>query len=464
MRDAYVGNLGDFAKYSLLRALTGRPDRPEDALPLHVVWFRVFDDMGPVPSKDRGWSYLDDGLRVRACDPGLFECLKQFGRPEERSLDRVQCSGILPHGTHYHSERVPDSHHPSDRHAARRVWTSRMVSEVASQPCRIVFLDPDVGLAPASQENRASPRHVYPSEVNQLLERMDSGGTLVVFQSLVRDPRGTRLHSWTDANWYESERPTVVEFKPPHWKKAQHAFVIFRPEAVQERLDGLTRRFWPKAADPSVSLMSASPDTRPETVRVAPAAGPGRRPHRSTQLQRPNPQEETMIDASARPARSLKQAISRRLPKRRDDSGLTTLEWLLIVAAVAGLAALAVVLVTNVVSDTSEQIAGNSARKTAAQLAATEVMRDAARDSASQPSGAKTFGDWVDHYTTKCERFRITYSDIPGINVLPYFSHTEAQLSATSSVSAASIMTRTVTEAATATVASTQAAAQCLIP
>ena len=61
--------------------------------------------------------------------------------------------------------------------------------------------------------------------------------------------------------------------------------------------------------------------------------------------------------------------------KRRDDSGLTTLEWLLIVAAVAGLAALAVVLVQNVVSDTSEQIAGSSARKTAAQVAAARQWR-----------------------------------------------------------------------------------------
>ena len=289
MRDAYVGNLGDFAKYSLLRALTGRPDRPEDALPLHVVWFRVRNDMDQRSDENRGWWYLDDRLRVRACDPRLFECLKEFRSPRERSLDRVQSMGILPPGTHYHSERVPDSHHPSDRHAARRVWTSRVVSAVASQPRPIVFLDPDVGIAPAAERTSASPRHVYPSEVDQLLERMDPGGALVVYQSLVRDGRGTRLRSWTDANWYGSERPTVVEFKPPDWKKSQHAFVVFRPEAVQGRLDGLTRRFWPRAADPSVSLMSASPEARPETVRLAPAAGPGRRPHRSTQRQRPNP-------------------------------------------------------------------------------------------------------------------------------------------------------------------------------
>ena len=70
----------------------------------------------------------------------------------------------------------------------------------------------------------------------------------------------------------------------------------------------------------------------------------------------------------------------RRWPERRaDESGLTTLEWLLIVAAVAGLAALAVVLVQNVVGETSEQIAGSSARQTAATIAADQIIRDANR-------------------------------------------------------------------------------------
>ena len=76
-----------------------------------------------------------------------------------------------------------------------------------------------------------------------------------------------------------------------------------------------------------------------------------------------------MTETFTRPARSLKQALDRQLPKRRDESGLTTLEWLLIVAAVAGLAALAVVLVTNVVSDTSEDICRPERPQTAAELA-----------------------------------------------------------------------------------------------
>lgn len=82
---------------------------------------------------------------------------------------------------------------------------------------------------------------------------------------------------------------------------------------------------------------------------------------------------------------------------RRNDRGLTTLEWLLIVAAVAGLAALAVVLVQNVVDDTAEQISGSSARLTAAQVAAQAISDDDTKpDSDSEAA---------------CRRLTITYSD-----------------------------------------------------
>lgn len=109
-------------------------------------------------------------------------------------------------------------------------------------------------------------------------------------------------------------------------------------------------------------------------------------------------------------ARSLRRRIARRLPERRDDSGLTTLEWLLIVAAVAGLAALAVVLVTNVVGSTSEQISGSSARLTAAKVAASAVVTEAN----TVDGDATQYDSWVSwdsYYTSRCERIEITYSD-----------------------------------------------------
>ena len=160
-----------------------------------------------------------------------------------------------------------------------------------------------------------------------------------------------------------------------------------------------------------------------------------------------------MIDASARPARSLKQAISRRVPKRRDDSGLTTLEWLLIVAAVAGLAALAVVLVQNVVGETSEQIAGSSARQTAATIAADQIIRDSARAVGDQPASANTWEEWEKYYTGRCERLAITYGDA-GITVQDVFDFFE---DATNSVTDAVDSTDIKTAPANASVIATRA-------
>ena len=105
----------------------------------------------------------------------------------------------------------------------------------------------------------------------------------------------------------------------------------------------------------------------------------------------------------------------------RSDSGLTTLEWLLIVAAVAGLAALAVVLVQNVVDETAEEIAGNSARETAAKVAADRIDADARteiRNADSDTDATKITINQANldsinsEFESKCGRLKITYSDI----------------------------------------------------
>lgn len=107
---------------------------------------------------------------------------------------------------------------------------------------------------------------------------------------------------------------------------------------------------------------------------------------------------------------------------RRRQDGLTTLEWLLIVAAVAGLAALAVVLVQNVVDETAEEITGGNARITAAQVAAATITTDARKE---LPSNTDNFGnnaqlterkgeqEAVDkEFRPKCDRLEITFSDV----------------------------------------------------
>ena len=113
------------------------------------------------------------------------------------------------------------------------------------------------------------------------------------------------------------------------------------------------------------------------------------------------------------PVRKPRQSIRQRLPKR-DDSGLTTLEWLLIVAAVAGLAALAVVLVSRVVSDTGEQIAGQSARRTAAEIAAQSIEDDAVEAIEAEADSGVAVNN---KYDEPCERLALIYGDVDGLEV-----------------------------------------------
>ena len=155
--------------------------------------------------------------------------------------------------------------------------------------------------------------------------------------------------------------------------------------------------------------------------------------------------------------------IRRCVERRRvDESGLTTLEWLLIVAAVAGLAALAVVLVTNVVDDTSEQISGSSARVTAARIAAESVANDAKVDGDDQPADARIYSKWASYYTQKCNRLSITYGDA-GVVVGPNFTYGTV-LSADGTVMATDIDVAAVTATAdVATSATDKAVAQCRV-
>lgn len=102
----------------------------------------------------------------------------------------------------------------------------------------------------------------------------------------------------------------------------------------------------------------------------------------------------------------LDRTVGRR-PPSRDDRGLTTLEWLLIVAAVAGLAALAVVVVQNVVSETAEQIAGSSAREQAATLAARDITEIAATEKPKDAAAEKAMNSRL---KGRCERMNISYA------------------------------------------------------
>ena len=109
------------------------------------------------------------------------------------------------------------------------------------------------------------------------------------------------------------------------------------------------------------------------------------------------------MDATQGPAAALLALMASR---RDDESGLTTLEWLLITAAVAAVAAIAVVLVRDTVETQAEQITSHPATHAAARLMALDVEEDS---KLADPAVFDTWAEWEHHFRQRCARITITH-------------------------------------------------------
>ena len=69
MQDNYVGDIGDYGKYGLLRNVTAT------GLRLAVNWYRVIPTRPGKQEDGKYTSYLDKPEIYRHYDPELFDCL-----------------------------------------------------------------------------------------------------------------------------------------------------------------------------------------------------------------------------------------------------------------------------------------------------------------------------------------------------------------------------------------------------
>lgn len=199
MQDRYVGDIGDYAKYGLLRALSaGRR--------LGVAWYRYPDEM-----------HNDDGMHIvylcqpevwRHLDPELFDALEDIINLwqidiEQRTVAEIQNRNLLPGAVFadellYADLRTPDWCLPEIWEANRlaqykRDWRAGWFERVQAQlnGCDIVYVDPDNGLYPAERYNAADPKHwkrLPLIEAQQLAE----GKTAILYHHNTRFPGGQR--------------------------------------------------------------------------------------------------------------------------------------------------------------------------------------------------------------------------------------------------------------------------------
>lgn len=166
MQDRYAGDVGDFGKYALLRALAA-----SDLL-LGVVWYLNPDE------EDN-----HDGLFVRypalrECDESLYDKTQILVSAKTRRIAAIEHAGILPAGTIFYTRPLTFRDLPSFDLAARRrrrvLWLQE--GAAATSHADLIFLDPDNGFAPKSVSATANgaQKYVFLDEILPFLNRDQS--------------------------------------------------------------------------------------------------------------------------------------------------------------------------------------------------------------------------------------------------------------------------------------------------
>jgi hypothetical protein len=180
MQNRYVGDVGDYGKYALLRALC----QPAPEIALAVIWCLFPDESHN--NDGRHISYLRDKRFVQL-DPDLHEKLAHIVFRERRSLSEVEKSGCLPVSTVFCSEPISATHIVQDGASERRRYRAEWLSDCLhrTRNCDLAFFDPDNGLEIASvaKHQPKAGKYIYWDELVPFWRR---GNSLLIYHHLNR--------------------------------------------------------------------------------------------------------------------------------------------------------------------------------------------------------------------------------------------------------------------------------------
>lgn len=137
MQNRYVGDVGDFGKYALLRIIG------QTNLKLGVNWYLVPDENQNSDGKHKEYLYNND---YAGCDDELYYILKNIVENAVKDVHSVQNSEIFPQNTIFYDSvlELTGEIDPLKRHILRQSWHKAALCRLEN--CDIVFLDPDNGI------------------------------------------------------------------------------------------------------------------------------------------------------------------------------------------------------------------------------------------------------------------------------------------------------------------------------
>jgi hypothetical protein len=187
MQNRYVGDVGDYGKYALLRCLCG-PDN-NWSVRLGVVWCLFPDEK--FTNDGKHISYLRSN-EFAQLDASLHEILNVIVSAGRRNVAAISEYACLPSSTVFVSEPIsiadgtPAS---AERIRHRDAWVKACLHQ--TQHCELVFFDPDNGLEVASvpKHHPKAGKYIYWDELEPFWQR---GNTLLIYHHLNRTVSAAR--------------------------------------------------------------------------------------------------------------------------------------------------------------------------------------------------------------------------------------------------------------------------------
>ena len=202
MKNQYFGDVNDYRKYGLLRAISLDTDWN-----ILVAWMLTPDDGGPDGGKRKFLKAPDTWERY---DSPLFNGLVDLLRSApQRSVSLIEGSDLLPRASYY-SAVVPDTRRERD------AWRDGLLR--AAKDVDLVFLDPDNGIEVKSKPigRKGSSKYVTWDEIEGL---WNAGSSLLIYQHFPRERRdpfilrmAKNLRSRTGADFVKAFRTSHVLF------------------------------------------------------------------------------------------------------------------------------------------------------------------------------------------------------------------------------------------------------------
>ena len=172
MKQQYFGDINDYRKYGILRALSA------GGLKTTVCWMLTEND-----SRNDGGciSYLQRREDFRSCDPDLFDALHHtVAKKNKRTVYQIQKQRLISHARYLHGF-VPDN-------LDHRLNYFKHLLRIA-QGSEIIFFDPDNGIEIKSKPKgkKDSNKYLYWDEIKRFWKL---GYSMLIYQHF---PRVNRL-------------------------------------------------------------------------------------------------------------------------------------------------------------------------------------------------------------------------------------------------------------------------------